>query len=73
MLRIIRPEILLSGISEYIRQTWGIQIDPDELDLRWCDMTGDTFALLMTPPSSSSLLSIGLLGGVNKMMVLYFV
>jgi hypothetical protein len=36
-------------------------------------MTGDTFALLMTPPSSSSLLSIGLLGGVNKMMVLYFV
>lgn len=44
-LRIIKSEILLSGISEYIFHTWGIQIDPDELDLRWCDITGNNFAV----------------------------
>ena len=36
---------LLSGISQYIFHTWGINIDPDYLDLRWTDATGDVFAL----------------------------
>ena len=36
---------LLSGISQYIFHTWGVNIDPDYLDLRWTDATGDVFAL----------------------------
>ena len=44
-LRFVNTKTPLSCISGYIFHTWGIQIDPDELDLRWCDRTGDTFAL----------------------------
>ena len=44
-LMVITPGILLSGISEYIGKTWDIQLDPDELDLRWNDSSGDTFVL----------------------------
>lgn len=44
-LMVITPGILLSGISEYIRKTWEIQLDPDELDLRWNDSSGDTGVL----------------------------
>ena len=44
-LMVITPGILLSGISEYIRKTWEIQLDPDELDLRWNDSSGDTCVL----------------------------
>lgn len=45
-LKTIHSEILLSGISQYIFHAWGVQVDPDEVDLRWSDATGDTFALL---------------------------
>ena len=34
-----------TGISQYIFNTWGVFIDPDEMDLRWSDPTGDIFAL----------------------------
>jgi hypothetical protein len=36
---------LLTGIHEYILNTWGVSIDPDEMDLRWSDATGDIFTL----------------------------
>ena len=36
---------LLTGISQYIFHTWGVNIDPGDLDLRWSDATGDVFAL----------------------------
>ena len=35
---------LLSGINQYIFNTWGVNIDPD-MDLCWGDATGDIFAL----------------------------
>ena len=41
----ISTEILLSGITQYIFHTWGVQINPDDLDLRRTDIRGDTFAL----------------------------
>ena len=36
---------LLTGISQYIDNTWGVNTDADIMDLRWSDRTGDTFAL----------------------------
>ena len=36
---------LLAGISQYIYNTWGVNIDADDMDLRWSDPTGDIFAL----------------------------
>ena len=36
---------LLSGISQYIFSTWGVNIDADDMDLCWSDATGDIFAL----------------------------
>ena len=35
----------LAGISQYIFDTWGVLIDPDDMDLSWSDQTGDTLAL----------------------------
>lgn len=31
--------------SQYIYNTWGVNIDAGTMDLRWSDRTGDTFAL----------------------------
>lgn len=44
-IRNISVEDLLYRIGEYIFNTWGACISPDSMDLRWSDITGDTFAL----------------------------
>jgi len=36
---------LLSYISQYIHNTWGVYIEPNAMDLRWSDCPGDTFVL----------------------------
>ena len=36
---------LLCCIGEYIYKTWGSYVEPDDMDLRWSDCTGDTFIL----------------------------
>jgi hypothetical protein len=39
----VTPRELISNVSDQISVTWDVQIDPDELDLRWHDSSGDTF------------------------------
>ena len=41
----VTPGELLTNVSDQISVTWDVQIDPDELDLRWHDSSGDTFIL----------------------------
>ena len=52
---------LLAGISQYIFNTWGVNIDADDMDLRWSDATGDIFAL-RNPHTISRLLRPGTRG-----------
>ena len=44
-LQIVSVGDLLTYISQYIFNTWGIHIESTAMDLRWSDCTGDTFAL----------------------------
>ena len=44
----VMPGDLISNVSDQISVTWDVQIDPDELDLRWHDSSGDTFVLSNT-------------------------
>ncbi|CAL1164431.1 unnamed protein product [Cladocopium goreaui] len=41
-------EDFISNVSDHISVTWDVQIDPDKLDLRWHDSSGDTFVLRNT-------------------------
>ena len=36
---------LLHEVSDQILVAWGLQLDPDDMDLRWHDANGDTFNL----------------------------
>jgi hypothetical protein len=38
-------DILLYCISQHITYTWDCYLEPSSMDLRWQDITGDTFVL----------------------------
>ena len=44
-IQIVSVGDLLTYLSQYIFNTWGIHIESTAMDLRWSDCTGDTFAL----------------------------
>ena len=43
--RTLTVEILLYYISQHIVYTWDCYVEPSSMDLRWQDITGDTFVL----------------------------
>ena len=59
---------LLSGISQYIFHTWGVNIDPGDLDHRWSDATGDVFALRNYQTIIVSYKKIAQIGPGRKML-----
>ena len=62
----VTPGDLISNVSDQISVTWDVQIDPDELDLRWHDSSGDTFVLSTPSTLATCLVSIDLNGADNR-------
>ena len=43
--QILTVETIPYYISQHIKNTWGVYLEPSSMDLRWSDCTGDTFVL----------------------------
>ena len=43
--QILTVETILSYISQHIKNTWGVYLEPSSMDLRWSDSTGDMFII----------------------------
>ena len=43
--QILTVETILSYISQHIKNTWGVYLEPSSMDLRWSDCTGGMFII----------------------------
>ena len=43
--QILTVETIPYYISQHIKNTWGVYLEPSSMDLHWSDCTGDTFVL----------------------------